>query len=71
MAELSFSSPKPLVMVSYCDHWMSVVRRVSSTIASKDISSYTTRWILTKLGRNDHYAALVNNCSNGSGQLHI
>ena len=33
--------------------------------------SYTTRWILTKLGRNNPYMALLNNCSNGSGPLHI
>ena len=45
-------------MVSYCDRWMYVVRRQScdvrrpsSTIASNDISSYTTGWILTKLER--------------------
>ena len=40
------------LMVSYCDSCMSVMRCVSSTIASKDISSLTARWILTKLGRN-------------------
>ena len=49
-------------MVSYYDRWMSVVRQVlcvvrrpSSTISSKDISSLTTGWILIKLGRNDPY----------------
>ena len=30
-----------------------LVRRVSSTSASNDISSWTTGWILTKLGSND------------------
>ena len=44
---------------------------IENTIASKDISSLTTGWILTKLGRNDPYMALFNNCSNGSGPLHI
>ena len=44
-------------MVSYCDRWMSVVRRASSTIASKDIS-LTTGWIFPKLGRNDPHMAL-------------
>ena len=34
-----FSSPEPQwLMVSYCDRWMSVVCRPSSTVASKDIS---------------------------------
>ena len=28
---------------------------MSSTIASKDVSSYTTGWSLTKLGRNDPF----------------
>ena len=38
-------------MVSYCDHWMSVVvsGRPSSTIASKDISSLNTGLILILL----------------------
>ena len=58
-------------MVSYCDRWMSVVRRPSSTIALKDISPLTTGWILTKLGRYDPYIALLENCSNGFGLLHI
>ena len=35
----------PWLMVSYCDRWMSFVRRASSTIASKNISSETTDWI--------------------------
>ena len=39
-------------------------------IASKDFS-LTTGWILIKLGRNDPYRALIKNCSNGSGPLHI
>ena len=60
-----------LLMVSYCDHWMSVVCRASSTIATKDISSQITGWILTKLGRNDPHMALFKNCSNGSGPIHI
>ena len=49
----------------------SVVRGASSTIASKDISSQTAGWILTKLGRNDPHMALFNNSSNGSGPVHI
>ena len=44
--------------------------RPASTIASKDIS-LSTGWIWTKLGRNDSYIALLNNCSNGFGPLHI
>ena len=47
------------LMVSYCDRWMSVVRRPSSTIASKDIFSLTTGWNLTKLGRNYPYMYLL------------
>ena len=62
------------LMVSCCDRWMSValgsvVCHVSPTIASKGISYLTTIWILTKLGRNDPYMTLFNNCSNGSGRL--
>ena len=38
-------------MVSYCDHWMSVLRRASSTIASNGISDF-------ELGKNDPYMAL-------------
>ena len=49
---------------------MSVVHRLSSTNSSKDIS-FSTGWILTKHGRNDPYMALFNDCSNGSGPLHI
>ena len=45
----------------------SVVRRPSSTIALKDISSITTGWILTKLGRNEPNMAPTL----GSGLLHI
>ena len=41
-----------------------LVRRVSSTIALKDISSYTTGWILTKLGRNEAYTKVL--MGNGS-----
>ena len=48
-------------MVSYCDRL--IVRRPSSTIASKDNYSSTTGWILTKL---DPYMALFNNFSNTS-----
>ena len=48
-----------------------VVRRASSLIASKDISSFTTKWIWTKLGKNDSYMSLFNNCSNGFGLLYI
>ena len=52
--------------------WMSVICRVSSTIVFfKDISSLTTGWILTKLGRNDPYMVLFNNCANGYGPLHV
>ena len=47
------------------------VCRPLSTIASKDISSLTTGWILTKLGRNDPYMGLFKNCSNGPSPLHI
>ena len=70
---LSLAHLSQWLMVSYCDRWMSVVCRLSclQTIASKDISSKTAGWVLTKLGRNDPYLALFNNCSNGSGPLHI
>ena len=40
--------------------------RPSSTIALKDFSGF-----FTKLGRNNPYMALSNNCSNGYGSLHI
>ena len=57
------------LMMSYCYCWMSFIRRqlcvlyrVSSTIASKDISSKTTAWILTKLGNDVSYMALFHNC---------
>ena len=45
--------------------------RPASTIASKDITCLTTGWIWTKLDRIDPYIALFDNCSNGSGPLHI
>ena len=45
--------------------------RPSSTVASKDFSSLTTCWILTKLGMNDPYMALIKKNSKGSGLLHI
>ena len=57
-------------MVSYCDHWMSVLCRPSSTSASKDISE-TTGWILTKLGRNDPHMASLIIVQNGFGPMHI
>ena len=41
------------------------------TIDLNDISSLTTGWILTKLGRNDPNMTLFNNCLNGFGPLHI
>ena len=47
-----------------------VVRRASSTIASKDISSKTTGWNLTKLCMNDPYMALFINCSNSISRSH-
>ena len=46
-----FSSPEPLAHYELL--WWLGVRRHSSTIASKDISSLTTGCILTKLGIND------------------
>ena len=49
----------------------SIVRRLSSTIASKDIFSLTTGGVLTKLGRNDPYTTLLKNNSNGLGPLYI
>ena len=58
------------LMMSYCDRCMSGIPRPTSTIALKGIY-LTTGWIWTKLGRNDPYIALLNNCSNGSGPLHI
>ena len=41
------------LQVSSCDHWMSVLCHVLSTIASKDIYSKTAGWILTKPSRYD------------------
>ena len=65
-------------MLSYYDRWIfvvrrpsCVVRRASSLIASKDISSFTTKWIWTIIGKNDPYMSLFNNCSNGFGLLYI
>ena len=46
---------------------LEVNRRLWSTFASKDIS-LTTSWILAKLGRNDLYIALFDDCSNDFGQ---
>ena len=80
---LCFSSPEPLAHgellrssivgcpSSVLHRLSSVLRCVSSTIALKDISSKTTCWILTKLGRNQPYMSLFKNCSNGSGLFHI
>ena len=45
-------------------HAMCVVPRVSSNFDSNDISSLTTGWILTKLGRNDPYMDLFDHCLN-------
>ena len=53
-------------MVSYCDRWMSVVRRASSVVRRQQLlqrTSLTTGWILGILGRNDPYMALLKDCS--------
>ena len=57
------------LMVSYCEHLISAMRPMSTKIASKDI--YATECIITELGRKDPYKALFNNCSRGSGPLHM
>ena len=60
-------NPASKHLMSYCDKLLEVSRRLWSTFASKDIS-LTTSWILAKLGRNDLYIALFDNCSNDFGQ---
>ena len=46
-------------MVFYCDPWMSVIH--SQQLLQRTLPG----WVLTKLGRNDPYMVLLNNCSNG------
>ena len=71
-----FSSPEhKVLMVSYCDRALSVVRRCPSCVVRKlfylnIFSSETTHWILTKLHRNDPWAVPYQSCSNGSDWLH-
>ena len=56
------------LMVSYCDHWMSVMRHKQSLQMT---SPKVLAGFFTKLGGNDPYMALFNNCTNGCGPLHI
>jgi len=65
-----FSSPEhKVLMVSYCDRALSVVRR-PSTFYLNIFSSETTHWIWTKLHRNDPWVVPYHSCSNGSDWLH-
>jgi len=69
------SSPEhKVLMVSYCDRALSVVRRRPSSVVRKrfylNISSETTHWILTKLHRNDPWVVPYQSSSNGSDWLH-
>ena len=62
--------------VSFCDHILSVVRRVCvcacvGACVHKQFLQKATYWILTKLHRNDPWLVLFQSCSVGSGQLHI
>jgi len=63
-----------VLRVSYCDRPLSVVRRASSVVRKlfylNIFSSVTTRWILTKLNRNDPWVVPYQSCSNGSDWLH-
>ena len=78
-----FSSPEhKVLMVSYCDRALSVVRRRPSSVVRRASSvvrklfylniffSETTHWILTKLHRNDPWVVPYQSCSNGSDWLH-
>jgi len=77
-----FSSPEhKVLMLSYCDRALSVVRRRPSSIVRRAssvvrklfylniFSSETTNWILTKLHRNDPWVVPYQSCSNGSDWL--
>ena len=56
--------------VSYCDHWMSVVRYAASCHDNNCFKGHLC-WIFTRPGRKNSYMALFNNCSNGFSLLHI
>ena len=53
----------------YCNHPVSIVRRLSSTVSLKYISSQTTDPISSILYRIVSLRALYQNCSNGSASL--
>ena len=64
-----FSSPEhKVLMVSYCDRPLSVVRRPSCVMRKlfylNIFSSETTHWIFTKLHRNDPWVVPYQSCSN-------
>jgi len=78
-----FSSPEhKVLMVSYCDQALSVVRRRPSCVVRRPssvvrklfylniFSSETTHWILTKLYRNDPWVVPYQGCSNHTSWLH-
>ena len=56
--------------VSYCDHWMSVVR-FASPCGDNNCSKEHLCWLFTKPGRKNSYMALFYNCSNGFSPSHI
>ena len=53
-----FTAPEPFTQSELVV--ISVARCLSSTIASKDISSCIIGWILTKLDKDDPYMAFIN-----------
>ena len=78
-----FSSPEhKVLMVSYCDRSLSVVRRRASCGVRRAssvvrklfylniFSSETAHWILTKLHRNDPWVVPYQSCSNCFSWLH-
>jgi len=70
-----FSSPEhKVLMVSYCDRPLSVVRRAVCVVRKlfylNIFFSETAHWILTKLHRNDPWVVPYQSCSNCSSWLH-
>ena len=54
-----------------CGLLWAVFVRCPLTIDLNDISFLTNGWILIRLDSNDPYMVPFNDCSNGSGLLHI
>ena len=68
LMQKSFSSPEyKVLMVSFCDRWMSVVRFYRRRLLQ---GTFPLIKLLTGFRSNDHYRTLFDNSSNGINPLH-